>query len=235
MFALSQLSVLERERLFKTLRINITHHSNAIEGLTLSFGETKTLLESGKTANNKPLDEQLVVWGFANAYDVIIREASDKSRILESSFIKDIHYLIFENAFKVMPHLVAKPIGAFKTNQAKIIGLQVKLTLPHLIAQELENLLFLYPSNALSLEQIAYFHISFEKVHPFSDGNGRTGRLIMTYQAIQNDFIPPLIINEQRKAYLELLEQCQMQNDITAFTLFLQECQAQSLALISSK
>lgn len=134
-----------------------------------------------------------------------------------------------------MPHLVAKPIGAFRTNQAKIIGLQVKLTLPHLIAQELENLLFLYPSNALSLEQIAYFHISFEKVHPFSDGNGRTGRLIMTYQAIQNDFIPPLIINEQRKAYLELLEQCQMQNDITAFTLFLQECRAQSLALISSK
>lgn len=57
----------------------------------------------------------------------------------------------------------------------------------------------------------------------------------MTYQAIQNDFIPPLIINEQRQAYLELLEQCQMQNDITAFTLFLQGCQAQSLALISSK
>lgn len=56
MFVLSQLSVLERERFFKTLRINITHHSNAIEGLTLSFGETKTLLESGKTANNKPLD-----------------------------------------------------------------------------------------------------------------------------------------------------------------------------------
>ena len=106
MFALSQLSVLERERLFKTLRINITHHSNAIEGLTLSFGETKALLESGKTANNKPIDEQLVVLGFANAYDVIIREASDKSRILESSFIKDIHYLIFENAFKVMLHLV---------------------------------------------------------------------------------------------------------------------------------
>lgn len=146
MFILSKLSVLEREKLFKTLRINITHHSNALEGLTLSFGETKTLLEYEKTANNKSLDEQLIVLGFANAYNVVIREANNKNKILDSSFIKDIHYLIFENVMRIMPHLVAKPIGAFRIGEAKIVGSQVKLTLPHLISQELENLLFYIPA-----------------------------------------------------------------------------------------
>ena len=92
---LNNLSLLQREELFKTLRISITHHSNAIEGITLSYGETKTLLETGRTANNKPLDEQLIILGFAEAYDVIIREANDKTKILDSSFIKDLHYLIF--------------------------------------------------------------------------------------------------------------------------------------------
>lgn len=98
---LSELSLIEREKLFKTLRISITHHNNALEGTTLTFGETKTLLEKGQTASNKRLDEQLIILGFADAYDVIIREANDKSKILDSSFIKDLHYIIFSKALEV--------------------------------------------------------------------------------------------------------------------------------------
>lgn len=99
---LSALSFLEKERLFKTLHTSITHHSNALEGLSLSFGETKTLLESGRTAHNKPIHEQLIILGFANAYDAIIREASNPNRLLDTAFIKDIHYLVFEDALKTM-------------------------------------------------------------------------------------------------------------------------------------
>ncbi|BCD48865.1 Fic family protein [Helicobacter suis] len=229
---LSALSFLEKERLFKTLRTSITHHSNALEGLSLSFGETKTLLESGRTAHNKPIHEQLIILGFANAYDAIIREASNPNRLLDTAFIKDIHYLVFEDALKTMPHLIPKPIGAFRSNEARIVGSSVEITLPHLISQELENLLFKYPSNNLNLEQIALFHARFEQIHPFSDGNGRTGRLIMAYQTIQNDLIPPLILNEQRTEYLNLLEKCQVQDNSKEFAHFLQLCQQQSLELI---
>ncbi|EJF0799616.1 Fic family protein [Campylobacter upsaliensis] len=229
---LSDLSLLQREELFKTLRVSITHHSNAIEGISLSYGETKTLLETGKTANNKPLDEQLVILGFAQAYDLIIREANDKNKILDSSFIKDLHFLIFSNAQKICPHLVRKPIGAYRNEEVKIVGSSIKLTLPHLISQELENLLYRFPSNQLNLEQIAEFHALYEKIHPFSDGNGRTGRLLMSFQCIQNNLIPPLIENENRKKYLEFLQEAQINNNIKAFAEFLEYCQKKSLDLI---
>ena len=232
MTKLSDLSLLQREELFKTLRISITHHSNAIEGISLSYGETKTLLETGKTANNKPIDEQLIILGFAEAYDLIIREANDKSKALDSSFIKDLHYLIFSNAQRVSPLLVRKPIGAYRTDEARIVGAEIDLTLPHKISQEIENLLYRFPSNTLNLEQIAEFHAHYERIHPFADGNGRTGRLLMSFQCIQNNLIPPLIENEHRSKYLECLNNCQNDKGLKQFVLFLEYCQKRSLGLI---
>ena len=102
---LNKLTLKQREELFRQLRISITHHSNAIEGTTLSFGETKELLELGHTAGHKPLGEQLVILGFAKAYDVIVREATNPNNIIYSSFIKDIHAIMFEDALKVSPKL----------------------------------------------------------------------------------------------------------------------------------
>ncbi len=232
---LSNLSLLQREELFKTLRISITHHSNAIEGISLNYGETKALLETGRTAHNKPIDEQLIILGFAEAYDVIIREANDKSKRLSSSFIKDLHYLIFSNAQKVSPYLVKKPIGAYRTDEAKIVGANIKLSQPNKISQEIDNLLYRFPSNQLNLEQIAEFHAFYERIHPFADGNGRTGRLLMSFQCIQNDLIPPLIENENRSKYLDCLNACQADNDFKEFTLFLEYCQTRSLESIEQK
>lgn len=229
---LSDLSLLQREALFRTLRISITHHSNAIEGISLSYNETKTLLETGKTAHNKPIDEQLIILGFAEAYDVIIREANNKSKALDSSFIKDLHYLIFFNAQRVSPQLARNPIGAYRTNEVRIAGASVELTLPHKISQEIENLLYRFPSNQLTLEQIVKFHALFERIHPFSDGNGRTGRLVMSFQCIQNDWIPPLIENENRSKYLECLNVCQNDKGAKQFVSFLEYCQERSLELI---
>lgn len=231
---LSELSLLEREELFKTLRVSITHHSNALEGTTLNYGETKTLLESGKTADNKPIDEQLIILGFAQAYDVVIREANDKNTTLNSAFIKDLHYLLFTNAQKVATHLVRKPIGAYRNSEVKIAGYDIELSLPHLISQEIENLLFRFPSNALELPQIAEFHAEFEKIHPFSDGNGRIGRLLMSFQCIQNDCVPPLIRYEDREQYLDCLNGLQNHNELQIFVDFLECCQKQSLDLLTT-
>ncbi|OBV29723.1 cell filamentation protein Fic [Helicobacter sp. CLO-3] len=237
---LSDLTLLQREALFKTLRISITYHSNAIEGISLGLKETKTLLETGKTANNKPIHEQLIILGFAEAYDMIIREANDKSKILDSSFIKDLHYLIFSSAQKVSPHLIQKPIGAYRIHEARIGGADIELTPPHKISQEIENLLCLFPSNHLDLEQIAKFHALYERIHPFADGNGRTGRLLIIFQCIQNDFIPPLIENDDREKYLKSLNDYQINNDIKEFASrefasFLEYCQLKSLALIGEE
>ena len=204
----------------------ITHHSNAIEGTTLSFGETKELLELGHTAGHKPLGEQLVILGFAKAYDVIVREAANPDNRIDSSFIKDIHAIMFEDALKVAPEYVSKPIGAYRLDERYIKGVDVKLSLPHMIANDMENLLYRFKSHDMSLEDMAEFHILFERIHPFADGNGRVGRLIMAFQAIQNNIVPPLIENEQRSEYLKAI------NDKNKLAKFIDECIQNSLDLL---
>ena len=202
---LSQLSLREKEVLFRELRISITHHSNAMEGTTLSFGETKELLENGSTAGGKPLSEQLVILGFAKAYDVVVREASNPSFKVSASFIKDLHFIMFEDALQVSSAFIEKPIGAYRLDERYIKGVDIKLSTPAKIAQDIENLLYQYETQVLSLEEMASFHIRFEQIHPFADGNGRIGRLLMAFQYIQNDFVPPLILNDNRSNYLDTL------------------------------
>ena len=223
---LNKLTLKQREELFRQLRISITHHSNAMEGTTLSYGETKELLEIGHTAGHKPLNEQLMILGFAKAYDVIIREASNRDNIVDSSFIKDIHAIMFEDALKVAPEYVSKPIGAYRLDERYIKGVDIKLSLPHMISNDIENLLYRFSSNKMDLIDISEFHILFEKIHPFADGNGRVGRLLMAYQAIQNNIIPPLIENEHRDDYLKAIDN---KDDLCKF---LDESITKSLKLI---
>jgi len=223
---LNKLTLKQREELFRQLRISITHHSNAIEGTTLSFGETKELLELGHTAGHKPLGEQLVILGFAKAYDVIVREAQNPNNVIDSSFVKDIHAIMFEDALHVAPQFISKPIGAYRLDERYIKGVDIKLSAPNKIANDLENLLYRFNSNNMSLEDIAEFHILFERVHPFADGNGRVGRLIMAFQAIQNNIVPPLIENEHRSEYLKAI------NDKNELFKFIDESIQNSMNLL---
>ncbi len=224
---LNSLTLKQKEQLFRQLRISITHHSNAMEGTTLSFGETKELLELGHTAGHKPLGEQLVILGFAKAYDVIVREASNRENILDCSFVKDIHSIMFEDALQVSPEFVSKPIGAYRLDERYIKGVDIRLSLPNMISQDLENLFYRMQSNEMSLLDIAEFHILFERIHPFADGNGRVGRLLMAYQAIQNSIVPPLIENDHRDRYLDAI------NNKNRLHKFLKESIDKSLDLIS--
>ena len=133
---LSELTLKQREELFRQLRISITYHSNAIEGTTLSYGETKELLELGHTAGHKPIGEQLVILGFAKAYDVIIREAANKEGLMDSHFIKDSHTILFEDALRITPAYISKPVGAYRTDERYIKGVSVKLSAPNMIAND---------------------------------------------------------------------------------------------------
>ena len=118
-----------------------------------------------------------------------------------------------------------KPVGAFRTDHRKIKGMDIALTPPYLIAQELDNLLYKLKSNSMSLKDMAEFHILFERIHPFADGNGRVGRLAIAYQSIQNDIVPPLILDKDREKYLNAL------SDIDSLTAFLDKAIEKSIEL----
>ena len=151
---------LRKVTLFNTLRVSITHNSSAIEGISLTFGETKRLLEFGITAESKPLHEQLVVMGFASAFDFIIREASNSSSVLDSNFVKDVYAILFDKALSISPERVERPIGSWRNDDRYIKGVDVKLSNPKNIDQDLNNLIFRNNSK-LDLKAIAAFHIDF--------------------------------------------------------------------------
>jgi Fic family protein len=165
--------------------------------------------------------------GFAKAYDVIIREATNPNNIIDSSFIKDIHTIIFEDALKMSPEYISRPIGAYRLDERYIQGVDINLSLPNMISNDIENLFFKFKNNNMNLLDISDFHIQFEKIHPFADGNGRVGRLIMAYQAIQNSIIPPLIQNEHRDDYLKAI------NNKDDLCTFLNKSIKNSLQLLS--
>jgi len=220
---LSELNIVQRNNIFSVLRVEITHHSNKIEGITLDYGETKKLLENGITAYNKPLSDHLITLGFANAYDEILRNSYSNGK-LTSSYIKDIHTLIFDEALKICPDKINRPIGAYRKDERYITGVDFEISSPNLINNHLENLLF--KSTPKNIEEIAKFHIDFERIHPFADGNGRIGRLLMTRQFIQNDLIPPLIKNDFRKEYIKAM------NDAKELFGFLKLAQIESYKII---
>jgi Fic family protein len=132
---------------------------------------------------------------------------------------------MFEDALKVAPEFVSKPIGAYRLDEQYIKGVDIKLS-PHRISNDIENLLYRFKSNDMDLKGIAEFHIFFERIHPFADGNGRVGRLLMAYQAIQNNIVPPLIKNENRDEYLKAI------NNKDDLLEFLEESIKKSLELI---
>ncbi|WP_203249931.1 Fic family protein [Cysteiniphilum marinum] len=228
MIKLSQLTTIQKNDLYRSLRVSITHHSNAIEGLTLTYGETKRLLESGMTAPNKPLHEQLVILGFADAFDFVVREAENTGHRFDDDFMKDIHAILFDKALKISPERIERPVGAWRKDERQILGVDIQLSSPKNIDQDIGNLLY-RTKTTMDLRAIADFHISFERIHPFADGNGRVGRLLMTYQAIKNNYLPPLITNEHRQEYLTSL------NDIDAHAQFIESAIEETMGLVSGQ
>ena len=228
MMKLSELTTIQKNDLYRSLRVSITHHSNAIEGLTLTYGETKRLLESGMTAPNKPLHEQLVILGFADAFDFVVREAENTGHRFDDDFMKDIHAILFDKALKISPERIERPVGAWRKDERQILGVDIQLSSPKNIDQDIGNLLYRTEAN-MNLRAIADFHISFERIHPFADGNGRVGRLLMTYQAIKNNYLPPLITNDHRQEYLTSL------NNIDAHAQFIESAIEETMEPVSGQ
>ena len=108
---------------------------------------------------------------------------------------------MFQNALQECPEFVDRPVGAFRNDERRIAGSNIKLAKPREISMLLGNLL--YQKEPETIREIADFHRKFEKIHPFANGNGRIGRLLMFLQFIKNDMIPPLIKNDFRTKYLD--------------------------------
>ncbi|MDQ0270969.1 Fic family protein [Cytobacillus purgationiresistens] len=183
--------------------VRLAHHSSAIEGNTISLPDTVSILLYNTVPSQVNLREFYEVDNHREAFDYLINQIQNEMPLTLDS-IKDIHELLTNK--------LRHDRGMFKPSDNAIRGANFKTAspaeTPYLMNQWVGNVNYQL-DQATNREQILKtvgdFHIQFERIHPFSDGNGRTGRIVLNYSLMQNG-IPPLIIEAKDKAtYINIL------------------------------
>ena len=203
--------------------IEYTYHSNAIEGSTLTFSETKLILQQGLTIGGKSLDEHLEAINHRDAID-FIEEMSSKIPTLRD--IKDIHSIILRV-------INSKEAGSFRLRDVgvrKSDGEIHKFCEPLKIEEKMRELMqWLESDSSHIVIKSALLHLKFVTIHPFIDGNGRTARLLMNLLLIQHGYPITIIKLQDRVAYIQAIEEYQESGDSQIFIDFIAQKVEESL------
>lgn len=197
----------ELERLNEEFLTEYTYNSNAIEGNTLTLRETDMVLR-GVTIDQKSLKEHLEVIGHKEAFDYVRQLVSENAPISEK-VIKDIHYLVLADK--------KEDRGIYRRVPVRIMGAAHELVQPYLIIPKMEELLEQYKNSKEDIvTKLARFHIEFEGIHPFIDGNGRTGRLLVNLELMKAGYPPIDIKFNDRLKYYEAFDEYHVKHNISA-------------------
>lgn len=201
----------EVKRLQDEFMIDFTYNSNAIEGNTLTLKETAMVLE-GVTIEQKPLKDHLDAVGHKDAF-LYIEDIAKKDVPLNESVIKSIHSLVLMNQ--------PEDRGVYRKIPVRIMGAFTEPVQPYLIEPKITELLAVNEERKEAMnvvERIARFHLEFEGIHPFIDGNGRTGRLIMNLDLIREGYPPINVKFTDRRKYYDAFDAYYRDNDAGAMT-----------------
>lgn len=189
----------EAQRLRDEFMVDFTYNSNAIEGNTLTLKETAMVLE-GMTIDKKPLKDHLEAVGLRDAF-LYVEDIAQKRLKLRETEIKSIHSLILINR--------PEDKGVYRRIPVTILGAYTEPVQPYLIEPKITELLAENEKRKKTMhpiERIARFHLEFEGIHPFIDGNGRTGRLILNLELIRNGYPAINIKFTDRKRYYDAFD-----------------------------
>jgi cell filamentation protein, protein adenylyltransferase len=234
-------------RLNQKLRLDWNYHSNHIEGNSLTYGETKSLLLWGITAQNKPISDHLEIKGHNEAVEFLMSVVrNDEQYDISENNIRQLHQLIlpkdsFSKAMTEDGIETRKKItpGKYKTQPNNVrtsTGDLFAFTSPEDTPAKMQELVEWYKKakKDKKLHPIALataFHYRFVRIHPFDDGNGRMARILMNLIIMQNGFPPAIIHTERKDEYLLALEHADQAGDIEQFTEFVGEAVVASLEM----
>lgn len=197
----------EVERLNDEFIVEYTYNSNAIEGNTLTLRETDLVLR-GLTIAQKPLKDHMEAVGHKEAFDYISQLVKEKVPISES-IIKQIHFLVLADK--------RDDRGVYRRVPVRIMGAQHEPVQPYLIEPKMEQLLIDFAeSKEHIITKLARFHIEFEGIHPFIDGNGRTGRLLVNLELMKSGYPPIDIKFADRIAYYNAFDEYYVKHNLSA-------------------
>ena len=214
--SLRPLTAGEVERLREEFMVEFTYNSNAIEGNTLTLKETALALE-GMTIDQKPLKDHLEAVGHRDAF-LYVQDVAQNDTPLSEIVIKNIHALVLMNR--------PDDKGVYRRIPVRIMGAYTEPVQPYMIEPKMAELLAANEErkNTMNdIERIALFHLEFEGIHPFIDGNGRTGRVILNLDLIRNGYPPINVKFTDRKRYYDAFDAFYKDNDSTPMTELIAE------------
>lgn len=184
--------------IYHRTQIDLTYNSNHIEGSRLTKEQTRYIFETntlGITSENTRIDDIMETVNHFRCIDYVIDHATDK---ITEAHIKQLHLMLKTNTSD--SHKPWFAVGDYK-HLANTVG-EEETTQPEEVHKMMKELLATYHAiQKIQFDDILDFHVRFERIHPFQDGNGRVGRLIMFWQCLQSNIVPFIITDDLRLFY----------------------------------
>lgn len=207
-------------------RVELTYTSNAIEGNTLSRQETALIVEKGLTVSGKTLVEHQEAVNHAQAFDFVNTLAKNSRAKFDEADVLDIHRLILQKIDDV-------DAGRYRTMAVRIAGSNVVLPNAAKVPQLMQEFIAWLNTNRVShpVTLATDAHYKLVSIHPFIDGNGRTGRLLMNLLLLQAGYPPAVIRKADRLRYITALETGQLGGPLDAYYQLIYQTVEKSLDL----
>ena len=232
----SSLAELNRHRplkasILKKLReqftVEMTYHSNAIEGNRLTLKETLLVLREGVTIKGKNLQEHLEAKNHEEAMNFLFEVVDSKKRLtLSHHLIRQLHQLVVKDT-------EAKMAGTYRTTDVQILGSKHRPPPGYQVQTKMTEFLELLASSKSKLHPVKYAalaHHQFVAIHPFEDGNGRTGRLLMNLLLMRKKYPIAIFLRNDRSKYYNALDDADG-GDLTAITRIVAQAVERTLAI----
>lgn len=195
----------------------MAYNSNKIEGSTLTEKQTASIFETGTiiTDNTETIFRTKDIEELTGHFKMFNYAITTIDEPLSEQIILTMHKCLKECVFEDMANGYA--IGAYKT-RANLVS-DINTTLPADVPGAMEKLLNQYSKiNHITINDVAKFHAKFENIHPFQDGNGRVGRMIIFRECLRNDLIPVIIKDKDKAEYMNHLNNAQKHNNFRGLT-----------------
>lgn len=205
--------ILSRTDVYDQFMLSLTYNTNRIEGSTLTEPETAAILFDGISLPNKTLVEQMEVKNHQAALGYLLQHLLQKGKLDEACILK-MHGMLMNG--------IQQDAGRYRSHGVRIVGANVPTANCVKIRSLMKRLVGdINTAESDVVRHCAHVHSRFEQIHPFSDGNGRIGRLLIHAMLLRENYPPAVILQEKKRFYLKFLNNAQVKQEFEALEEFL--------------
>lgn len=216
-YPLNARQIISNQNMLNKLTLYLTYHTNTIEGSTMTLIDVEDVIFDNKVLSNRTAIEQLEAKNHQAALNWLLDQVAEAKGafVITEEIILGIHLRLMNG--------IVSDAGQYRKHAVRIMGAHVPLANWQSIPKLITELTNHGEDSGDVVSLLAKIHAIFEKIHPFSDGNGRTGRLLMLAQALNAGIAPPIVLKERKRAYYKYLELAQTKEEYMPLELFIAE------------